>query len=169
MSDVAPVLVLGLGNLLLTDDGVGLALLERLAAEPLDGVEYLDGGTQGLALCGRLVGRRALILLDCLAFGAAPGTVHVLDDPLRHAPPRSGSAHEANAGELLRAALLLGDLPERVVLVGVEPDQLRTRIGLSEPVEQALPTAEAAARRVLESLTVTLPVTEPDPCASPSR
>jgi hydrogenase maturation protease len=112
----APVLVLGLGNTLLTDDGVGPALAEHLAGteDHWNGqVEFVDGGTQGLALLGPFAGRRALIILDALTTGAAPGTIHRFTLPeLRTVTPvRGASAHEGNAGELLNAAELLDELP----------------------------------------------------------
>ena len=76
----APVLVLGLGNLLLQDDGVGLKLLEAVSdSEPFgEEVEFVDGGTQGLALLGYLGGRKLTLILDAVGLGQAPGTVHML-------------------------------------------------------------------------------------------
>src|SRR5271157_189086 len=101
-------LVLALGNTLLRDDGVGVEILhalEREAAGWGDEVDFVDGGTQGLALLGVLSGRRAAVILDAIALGAAPGTVHVLsaDDAARLRSRRSTTAHEGNAGELLAA------------------------------------------------------------------
>ena len=147
------VVVLGLGNLLLSDDGLGLRLLEALAAEGW-GAEFLDGGTQGLALLAYLARRRALIILDAVALGAPPGTVHVLrgDSIAAH---HAVTAHGSNALELLAAARLLGDLPPSVTIIGIEPDCLRTGIGLSPAVEAALPQALARARAVLEAALAT--------------
>ena len=142
----APILVLGLGNMLLTDDGVGPALLNQLG-DPSerwsDQVEFVDGGTQGLALLGQLSGRRGLIIVDALQCGAAPGTVHRLTLPeLREiSPGRATSGHESNAGELLSAAQLLDELPDRLFIVGVEPEKIATGIGLSGSVQRALSSA----------------------------
>ena len=149
-----PVLVLGLGNLLLADDAVGLELLERLAHElPADArVELVDGGTQGLALLGPLAGRRAALLLDAVALGAPAGTVHALGGLGRRRAPHARGAHEGGAPSLLAAAALTGDLPDEVELVGVEPLELETRIGLSPPVRDALPAALASARERLAAL-----------------
>ena len=143
----APVLVLGLGNPLLADDGVGLVLLARLQARTPDqpGVEYLDGGTQGLALAPRLAGRRALLVLDAAAFGSAPGTVHVIEDPHSAGSPRGIGAHEANAAELLACLVLTNDLPEHTILLGVEPDEIKTREGLSAVVGASVDGAVARA------------------------
>ena len=165
---VSPVLVLGLGNTLLGDDGVGICLLEELSRNPGwgDGVEFVDGGTQGLALLGRIGNRRALVLLDALSTGTPPGTVSVsrIGSPAcpgtgKTAYPtaelgarRSTTAHEGNAGELLAAAALLGDLPERVFVIGIEPECLRTSCGLSDPVRDAIPRAMEQARALIEQI-----------------
>lgn len=153
-----PLLVLGLGNLLLGDDGVGLELLKRLAVRlsGIPGVDLVEGGTQGLALLPFLEGRRVLLVLDAAALGAAPGTVHVLWNPNHHAARRGLGAHEGNAGELLDAARLVGDLPEQVCLIGVEPEDLKTGIGLSPTVvnalDEALEAAEAVVGRLLANM-----------------
>jgi hydrogenase maturation protease len=153
----APVLVLGLGNTLLSDDGVGPALLDHLSisAQRWEGqVEFVDGGTQGLALLGRLCGRKALIIVDAVKTGAPPGTVHRMTlGELRNANPgRAGSAHEGNAGELLAAAQLLDELPDRLFVVGVEPKKIATGLGLSAPVKRALPEASKEVHELLTQL-----------------
>jgi hydrogenase maturation protease len=110
----APILVLGLGNLLLSDDAVGLHLEAALAAERggSDQVEFVDGGTQGLALLHYLANRRAVLVLDAVGLGAEPGSVHVLRGPAIEGlrVQRATSAHEGNALELLATARLLGDV-----------------------------------------------------------
>jgi hydrogenase maturation protease len=153
----APILVLGLGNMLLSDDGVGPALLQKLCEteERWQGeVEFLDGGTQGLALLGRLSGRRALIIVDALKMGAPAGTVHRLTLPELQGltPGRASSGHEGNAGELLAAAQLLDDLPDRLFVVGVEPETISTGLGLSPSVQDALPAASDQVACLIEQL-----------------
>jgi hydrogenase maturation protease len=153
--ETAPVLVLGLGNRLLSDDGVGPLLVDAMSGEgeAAAGVEFVDGGTQGLMLLSRIGGRTALLILDAVALGAPPGTVHVLDGPaVLESGSAAGTAHEANAGELLRAAALLGELPPRVAVVGIEPAELRTGVGLSEAVTGALPAALQTIREVLRDM-----------------
>ncbi len=163
----APVLILGLGNLLLGDDGAGLRLLGILAARKAtgwgDGVEFLDGGTLGLALAGEISGRRAVVILDAVRAGASPGTVHLLHSPraARGAlyaeangsgplPFRSGgpaTAHGGNAQELIATVALLGQSPEELFVIGIEPETMNTGIGLSASVERAI---GPAARRAVE-------------------
>jgi len=151
----APILVLGLGNLLLSDDGCGLRLLEALAGQVQDDhVEFLDGGTMGLALLGHLEDRRAVLILDAIGLGSAPGTVHVLREPELGAlrAQRAATAHEGNALELLEAMLLLnGSLP-RIAVVGIEPELISTGAVFSRPVEQAIPEALGRAQHVLRDL-----------------
>jgi hydrogenase maturation protease len=109
----------------------------------------VDDGTQGQAL---LSGRRTAIVPDALALGAVPGTVHVLsaDDAIGIRSHRSTTAHEGNAGKLLAAALLRGDLPKRTIIVGVEPREVRRGVGLSDAVACGVQEAVVSARRVLE-------------------
>lgn len=155
-STPAPVLILGLGNILLGDDGVGPALLERMHElySGIAEVECMDGGTQGLALLGHLAERKALVLLDAFSAGKSPGEILVLSksDILTTGGARSTTAHEGNAGELLAVAHLIGELPEQVFLVGVEPERLRTEIGLSSAVTAALPSATVRAREIVEEI-----------------
>src|SRR5205085_8123532 len=67
-----PILILAVGNQLLSDDGVGIVLLDELSRDRIrgDGVEFVDGGTQGLALLGQFTGRDAVVILDAVALGA---------------------------------------------------------------------------------------------------
>jgi hydrogenase maturation protease len=153
----APILVLGLGNMLLSDDGVGPALVEHLAdtsGEWNGRVEFLDGGTQGLALLGQLSGRKALIIVDALKTGAPAGTIHrlTLNDLRDVSPGRGNSGHEGNAGELLAAAQLIDQLPDRLFVIGVEPETIATGIGLSAPVRKALAEASSQVNCLLAEL-----------------
>jgi hydrogenase maturation protease len=149
-----PILVLGMGNTLLMDDGVGPWMVEELRGRgdfPAGEVEFVDGGTLGLALLGRLVGRRAVVILDAVRLGGAPGTVHRLtQDQVLGSGSRSATAHEGNVGELLRTAMVLEELPPSVTLIGVEAKRLESGFGLSAPVRRALPRALEAA---LEAIT----------------
>ena len=157
MDDIRRPLVLAVGNLLLEDDAVGQVVLDRLRHDRPDlagAAEFVDGGTQGLSLLGLLSGRTGVVFLDAVGGGAAPGTVHVLDVDaalaLRAAP--GATAHEGGAATLIGVARLLGDLPAWVRVVGVEPFRVRTGMGLSEPVRDALPQAIEAAAHAVEQM-----------------
>ncbi|MBI5434379.1 MAG: hydrogenase maturation protease [Planctomycetes bacterium] len=149
----APILVLGVGNALLQDDGVGPALIELLratrGADPR--VELVDGGTLGLALLGWIEHRGALLVLDAVEVGAAPGTVHVIERPLDRGAARGIGAHGGNAASLLGTAALLGVLPHQVLVIGVEPRSIRTGTELDPVVARALPRAAALAGSWLDA------------------
>jgi len=150
----APVLVLGLGNLLLGDDGVGLRLLELLAEESDYGeaVDFIDGGTQGLALLGYLADRNAVLVLDAIAQSDPPGTVHVVRGIEDFRPRRAGTAHENSAMELFETAKVLGNSWKEVVLVGIEPKNLRTGMELSPEVEASMDSGRDQAQLVLREM-----------------
>jgi len=147
--------VLGLGNLLLSDDGVGLRLLEELSSSKAavwgKEVEFLDGGTQGLALIGEFGARRGVVILDAVRTGTKPGTVHVFR-ALSGPYVRSTTAHEGNARELMATAALLGESPDHLAVVGVEPGRLDTGIGLSDSVERVVNVAVQRAAEEVEQI-----------------
>ena len=162
----APILILGVGNTLLRDDAVGIELVNRLSSQSNtwgDAVEFLEGGTLGIALLDYLAGRNAVLLLDAVQLGAEPGTVHSMEgEAVLTLGSRSSSAHEGNAGELLRIARLLGDMPESLFLIGIEPKIIGTGIDLSEQVQAAVPDALQTARTRIDSIYETLRDRYPD-------
>ena len=146
----APVLLLALGNPLMSDDGAGQELLSRLSAHSSDWgerVEFLDGGTQGLALLGALEGRQAVVFLDAVRFGDKPGAVHVLsgEEVSRMGRRAATTAHEGSAPQILAALQLLGETPSKITLIGLEPEKIQTGIGLSPTVQEGLGTAVSLA------------------------
>jgi hydrogenase maturation protease len=158
-ADPAPpgtrVLVLGVGNPLMSDDGVGQRLLAALAGRlpALDGVDYLDAGTLGFMLLPRVEQCDGLLALDAVHLNAPPGTVRVFEGAELDTFVRSPrcSVHELGLRDLLDAARLTDSLPARRALVGVQPAELGWGVALSPDVEAALPVAVTAARRLLEA------------------
>jgi hydrogenase maturation protease len=155
--EAAPVLLLALGNPLMSDDGAGQELLATLESEaPTWGsrVEFMDGGTQGLALLGKFEGRKAVVFLDAVRLGGRAGAVHLLqgNELARLGGARVATAHEGSAPQILAALQLLGEVPEYVVMVGIEPEQIRTGIGLSAPVKASLSAAAGFARMRINNI-----------------
>lgn len=135
----------------MADDGAGQALLSRLSSQASEWgpqVEFIDGGTQGLALLGAFEGREAVVFLDAVRLGDKPGAVHVLrgQELTRMGGGRATTAHEGSAPQILAALELLGELPKEIALVGLEPERIRTGIGLSPAVQASLPVAAGFAR-----------------------
>jgi len=117
-------------------------------------VELVDGGTCGLALLGEMQGRRAVVFLDAVKLGAEPGSVHLLrkGDLLSMSGRSSSTAHEGGAKEILAAAELLGETPEDVLVIGVEPAVVDTGFGLSEPVQARIGQALDRAVQLIDIL-----------------
>lgn len=154
---------------MLGDDGIGPAVINQFLQEQEEDLwegraDFLDGGTQGLALLGPLSGREGVIFVDAVAMGAAPGTIRILNvsEVLQMGASRAGTSHEGNAGELLAVAKILGDLPGQVFVLGIEPETIATGYGLSEPVRGALLNAANQIRDLLAKLTSTSPRTWPE-------
>lgn len=135
------VLVLGVGNILLHDEGLGVRAIEELEQRYLMApeVELLDGGTCGLELLDNLKGRDLLIIIDAMKNGGLPGSVYRLAD--REVPAHFNTRitpHQLGISDLLATLGLMDSLPSRLVLFGVEPGDLSTGLGLSALVEQGL-------------------------------
>lgn len=141
MSDRTPLLVLGLGNVLLEDDGVGALAAQRLIEEyeiPND-VRVLDGGTLGLALLPYVEDAERLILVDAVRADAPAGSLVRLDG--EDVPPAVAtrlSPHQVGVSDLLDGARWLQRLPSELVLLGIVPQSIELNVGLSMPVQSAL-------------------------------
>lgn len=135
------ILVLGIGNVLLTDEGIGvraLKELERKFSFPAN-VELLDGGTAGIELLRHIRNRDYLIILDAMKCGQKPGTVvRVEGDDVPAAFRTRISPHQLGLSDLLAAAMLTDELPKNLVLFGVEPESIDIGLELTETVEANL-------------------------------
>ena len=142
MNERIPLLVLGLGNVLLEDDGVGSATIALLhdRFEPPVGVRVFDGGTLGLSLLPYLQMSDAVILVDAVRADGAPGTLVRLDgDDVAPAVATRLSPHQVGVADLLDGARWLDRYPTRVVLVGIVPESMELSVGLTPLVRASLP------------------------------
>ena len=148
---VRPVLVLGLGNILLRDEGVGVRVVEALRGRDLPpGVELCDGGTAGLHLVDVLAHRRHVLVIDALDAEAEPGTLFRLTPADLAGTPHGGtSPHEAGLREALALAPHLGTAPGDVVIFGIQPGRVEAGLELSAEVARVVP---AAVEQVLAEL-----------------
>lgn len=150
-------LILGLGNPLITDDSVGLRVVEALGpllADRAD-VELSEDYWGGLQLMERMIGFDRVIVVDAIQTGAAPGTIHRLSvDGIP--TQRSASAHDVNLATALEFGRLAGaSLPanERIWLVGIEAEDVLSFAEQCTPaVEAAVPQAVEAVLAALDSL-----------------
>lgn len=151
------VLVAGVGNIFLSDDGFGVEVVRRLAGHPMpEGVTVADYGIRGIHLAYELLeGYDRLILIDAISRGGRPGTIEVLvpDDV-----PATGAMPDAHGMEPLAIFAYLASIggdPVPTVIVGCEPATLEENIGLSEPVEKAVDEAIRIVLNLIDEQTAT--------------
>lgn len=147
----AKVLVAGVGNIFLGDDGFGVEVVRRLADQPVpEGVRVADYGIRGVHLAYELLNDYdELILVDTVQRGEPPGTLYVL------APDAPGEsplmdAHDMTPEAVLAVLQSLGGRLSRVVVVGCEPADVEEGMGLSSPVAGALDEAVRLVRELLD-------------------
>jgi len=149
-------LVAGIGNIFLSDDGFGPDVLRQFHGRPVpEGVEVADYGIRGVHLAYRLLdGVDTLVFVDAAPHGAAPGTVSLLEvDPAEipaadpEAPPVD--AHGMEPVSVLRMLASLGGSVGRVLVVACEPKVVEEGLGLSPEVQAAVPAAVALIEELL--------------------
>lgn len=144
--------VLGVGNLLMRDEGVGVHVVNRLVQnyEIPEGVLVLDGGTLGLDLLYYLEGIEHLLMVDAVEMGGAPGSLLRLeDDDVPNFLSIRISPHEIGIPDMLFAAKLKGIYPPKVVLWGVQPERIEIGTDLSPTVT---PEVDTLVFKIIEQL-----------------
>ena len=132
------VLVLGIGNLVMSDDGVGVKVVQKLQREYQlpEYVDIMDGGTLGLDILPRLECIERLIVVDAVQTGGIPGTVvRLAGDDIQLALETKVSPHQMGLRDLLTVSALMGHAPREMVLVGVQPGSLAMGTELTPEVE----------------------------------
>jgi hydrogenase maturation protease len=144
-----PVVVLGIGNTLLRDEGAGVRVVEALRDGALpEEVDLVDGGTGGADLVESIAGRRKVIVADAVKMDGPPGgVVRFTGDDLTAGVSPALSLHDVGLLDALRMAGLLGCAPDEVVVFGIIPKEVRFGLGLSEEVRRALPRVVEAIRK----------------------
>ncbi len=151
MAAPASAVVLGMGNLILSDDGVGIHALRALGSDARlpPNVKLVDGGTFGTELVGFTTEAKRLILLDAVDVGSEPGAVVRLEGDALYDLPAAGSVHGLGAAEFLSALRLLGEEPEEIILLGVQPESIAPGVTLSPCVDAAVSHLVDAALAIL--------------------
>ena len=149
-------LVLGIGNTLLSDEGVGIHVLRALAAEAplLEDVELMDGGTLSFTLAGPIEDAEALIVVDAANIRRAPGEWQVFEGEAMDAfllGNRKSSVHEVGLTDLRAIAILAGHWPERRAMVAIQPRVVDWGEHPSAEVADAIAPACAAIRNLIET------------------
>lgn len=148
------ILVLGLGNRLLSDDAAGPLVIDQLSGNLASQahISVRDGGTLGLSLLPEIEDCEMLLAVDAARFGAAPGTVRVFENADMDAQMfgRKRSAHEVALADLMAAAALQGKLPAKRALVAVEPASTAVGLEPTVAVQAALPGMCAEVHQLLQ-------------------
>lgn len=148
------ILVLGIGNTLLADEGAGVAAMNALRTQlgPCDDIEFLDGGTLSFTLAVPIATCDALVVFDAAMLNGPPGTWAAFEGEAMDrflGEHRRFSVHEVGLLDLMTMARLAGDLPARRCLVAVRPEKLDWGEVLTPAVAAALPAMCAAAAEQL--------------------
>ena len=154
--DGSPVqtLILGVGNLLMSDEGLGVHVIKQLVRDYQlpEQVQVLDGGTLGMDLLYYLEGTENLLLVDAVETGKAPGTMVRLEgDQVPAFLSIKISPHQLGVPDMLAAAKLKDVYPQRIVLWGVQPELLEIGLDLS-------PTVASKVKPIIESILTQLQV-----------
>ena len=152
-----PVVVIGLGNPLMSDEGIGPCLVQRLAPNksgagdkhPL--VEFIDAGVGGVSILHLIEGRQKAIFIDCARMGEQPGTIKrfTLDEVKTQKVVTGRSLHEADLLRIIEMASRLRQCPQRVAIFGIEPEKVGPGLELSQTLAQKVDSYIAAVSQEL--------------------
>ena len=153
------ILVLGVGNILLSDEGIGVRVIEALEQRYVlpDNVDVLDGGTAGMELLEAMASRSHLIIVDAIVSRKSePGELLILrDDEVPVLFNNKISPHQLGLSDVLSALRFTGEFPDKITLVGVIPHSLEPNIGLTPTVEASLEPALQAVLAALQESGIT--------------
>ena len=135
------ILILGIGNILLKDEGIGVHVVKKIKEMSLpDNVEVLDGGTAGLDLVDFIAGYKKLIVIDAVTTGDKPGTIYRLtEENLNIGPKAIMSFHEIDFLDALHMSHIMKEKPEEIVVIGIEPKDMSDGVDLSPEIEERIP------------------------------
>ncbi len=158
------IVLLGVGNILLTDEGFGVHVVNQLREDYVFNppITILDGGTMGMELLTYMRGMTKLLLVDAINGGDAPGTVYEFPhEEMNTYFTEAISVHEVGMQDILRIRALQEDPLEDAVVIGVEPESLELGLTLSDATQAAVEDVKARVLSVLSNWNVTAsPVSE---------
>ncbi|RLD48389.1 MAG: hydrogenase maturation protease [Bacteroidetes bacterium] len=144
-------LILGLGNILLQDEGIGVHTLQHLEKmEWPENVELLDGGTGGFVLLSLFHDYNIIVIIDAALSNAPPGTINVVRPKFAKDFPKSLSTHELGLKDMIESAILLGETPEiHLVTCTIHPKQAMN-IHLSPEIEKKIPEIIRKVEQIIQ-------------------
>lgn len=150
---MSKILVLGLGNLVLKDEGVGIHAVQRMQRDTLpEGIDILDGGTGGIFMIGTLQQYDHVIMIDATLDTNPPGTVRRLKPKYSTDYPRLMSAHEIGLKDMIDAMIVQDHIPDIDLVIVSARDVQEIGMELSPPVEKALPKIMDTVSEIIQEL-----------------
>ena len=151
--------ILGIGNILLGDEGVGVHAVRHFQATmPAADTEFIDGGTLSFTLVETIEAAEKLVVIDAAELHCAPGTVRLFQGEEMDrfvGTSKKSSVHEVSLADLLVISYLTGHLPKYRALIGIQPGTMVWSETLTEPVDKAIRSAyELISELLLEWRTV---------------
>ena len=153
-----PIVLLGVGNILLTDEGFGVHVVNQLREDYVFNppITIIDGGTMGMELLSYMRGMTKLLLVDAINGGNSPGTIYEFPhEEMNNYFTDAISVHEVGMQDILRIRALQDDPLEDAVVIGVEPESLELGLDLSETTQGAVKEVKERILAVLASWNVT--------------
>jgi len=133
-------IIIGIGNILLQDDGVGVHVIERLENEKLPStVELVDGGTSTLDTLGFFLDYKKVIVVDSLKAGLEPGTIYkIKPEDIKNYKKENLSIHDVQILDVVKMANMMDKYPE-VVIFGIEPEKISLNLEMTETMISKIP------------------------------
>jgi hydrogenase maturation protease len=136
--------VLGLGNPLMRDEGIGTVLIEKFSAntDKFPGIDFIDGGTGGMSILYLIEDRQKVIIIDCAYMNTAPGTIKKFTPEQVESVKKLAhqSLHEIDISKVIELAGQLGNRPPQIIFFGIEPEKVEQGQGLSETLKSKMQT-----------------------------
>jgi hydrogenase maturation protease len=149
------ILILGIGNYLLGDEGIGVHTINELQKTELpENVDVIDGGTGGFHLLEYMREYKKIIMIDATLDNKTPGTVSVLKPRFSSDFPKSLSAHDIGLKDLLDTAGLLGDNPEIILITISISDFSDMLVGLSPSVQSSIPVVIQKIKEIINTIDI---------------
>jgi len=148
--------IIGAGNVLMGDDGVGIAVLELLKNEAIpENISIIDAGTGGLSLLHALAKLESAIIVDAVDFGGAPGETRRFtpEDASTMKVCPGVSTHESDLLKILKLSDNLGECPETVIIYAIQPSNVSPSMELSQSIKTKLPEIVEDILETIRSIT----------------
>ncbi len=153
MENLKKILIIGIGNILMRDDGVGVRVIEKMRQMPIPAdVEIIDGGVMGLNLLYYVEGRKKVIVIDSVNIGKPPGTIYrFTENALIEKKELLRSAHGVDFTDVIKTSEFLGTKPEEIIFIGIEPEDISEGMELSPKLQSRIPRIIELVMKELET------------------